>query len=1377
MSNKSSKKMLTPLDHMLLGLSSHWRQVYKHLAFQLEQEFLRWRRGRNRPETVSEAQWLVQQVASFLEFRIGQTLSTLDQLDEGYRGFTRRYKGAGSALERHQHLLAYAEELGQSRRGLRGDRRSLERWFDESALRDRYQRKASEEQRLLIYCIHRLNVNVCYFLQNFTRAEDVRMHLSSLDNPDLIERLLTQKLDHRATTATLSLLCGLLDVSHGVFGEFIEPQILQYCYRISNDPNQPLWLQAEALRVTMRLDSDSSLTLAQDRFDRQEAGDQIFFRARILSIMLPVQHHSRARDLYRRACLDSSEHVRQSVVGILPELEPETVGSLIELLAEKETCDRVRARLIRLLPGLVQFRKCTQEFALGLIQPCLSTDVSSLLVRAGLAALMDLSYLTPAVSDTGIELEQRLSRLHLGHEETSVRRAAAQTRERLWSSHHLLARSSIFKPLKDLDWQRRMRIRLDPKGLSDEVLGRFLASLAENRFGFDVSRQGDRLKVTGGSSYKFRSWRFLHELRTSASDKRQNYNHTKGRVFYGHMQVPAWHLAELSETLVPGEPVHIAEDGDWRPYLPLLDQVLSALDQGWPTRPVELYTSEGITRIHPPEGLVARLRARLAITFRFSKISRLRNWRESASREPDAYLAELEKLGFRFEILGHRKDEGARHDTDPRVRRFFPGMVSIAPLPVLWQDFRNYFYSVYENNLQHLVMFIAAAAVVFFGRHIYIGRQMKRARARLPFVVGGWGTRGKSGTERLKAALFNAEGLSVVSKTTGCEAMFLYSPANGSLREMFLFRPYDKASIWEQVDLVRLASKFRADVFLWECMGLTPRYVQILQEQWMRDDMATITNCYPDHEDIQGPSGIEIPRVMQRFVPKRSQLLTTEHNMYPFLNAAAQQKGSDIVKVEEWEAELLAADVLDRFPYEEHPLNIALVLRMAAELQLEPDYALKEMADRVVPDLGVLKVYPRVTVRSRHLTFINGMSANERHAALANWRRLKMNQYHPEETPDAWIVTVINNRADRVPRSQVFAKMLVDDLSADRHFLIGTNLDGLQSYIDHAMQNRLENEGFADQNSERLAESLEQYAKQLRVVTKDEARLQRILAMVRGMGVEIPSSAVSLSDREAFRHFCESVEMDADVIEGVLRQWQEDEQELTQYRELQQALQSGSAGTEALTDTIRTWFRKRVVVLPNSHATGDEVIQSIVDDTPPGLETRIMGMQNIKGTGLDFIYRWQSWDRHYQDGRLLLSDDPDSVLSAARNLAGVEDFGWLDFDYFDPLLTEAMELSTNQTQAIQSELEIIRSRLKQRKAELQKTTGSRQDNTGFMERLLDGLEAILDAGAAVRRRKRANQIYKDLTGQRISHERAALELKDINRSQKGGWLKRRFIAY
>ena len=54
-------------------------------------------------------------------------------------------------------------------------------------------------------------------------------------------------------------------------------------------------------------------------------------------------------------------------------------------------------------------------------------------------------------------------------------------------------------------------------------------------------------------------------------------------------------------------------------------------------------------------------------------------------------------------------------------------------------------------------------------------------------------------------------------------------------------------------------------------------------------------------------------------------------------------------------------------------------------------------------------------------------------------------------------------------------------------------------------------------------------------------------------------------------------------------------------------------------------------------------------------------------------------------------------------------------------------------------------------------------------KLAEYLEALLDAGDAVKRRKRANLIYQDLQDNRISHQRAALELQALNKRQKGGW--------
>jgi len=50
------------------------------------------------------------------------------------------------------------------------------------------------------------------------------------------------------------------------------------------------------------------------------------------------------------------------------------------------------------------------------------------------------------------------------------------------------------------------------------------------------------------------------------------------------------------------------------------------------------------------------------------------------------------------------------------------------------------------------------------------------------------------------------------------------------------------------------------------------------------------------------------------------------------------------------------------------------------------------------------------------------------------------------------------------------------------------------------------------------------------------------------------------------------------------------------------------------------------------------------------------------------------------------------------------------------------------------------------------------------------VESFLDAGDAVKRRKRADRIYRDLVAERISQARAAAELQALNKRQKGGWL-------
>src|SRR3546814_9687779 len=117
---------------------------------------------------------------------------------------------------------------------------------------------------------------------------------------------------------------------------------------------------------------------------------------------------------------------------------------------------------------------------------------------------------------------------------------------------------------------------------------------------------------------------------------------------------------------------------------------------------------------------------------------------------------------------------------------------------------------------------------------------------------------------------------------------------------------------------------------------------------------------------------------MREFIPSGWLLLTTEEEMLPILAEGADKVGTRLRAVGWKQAGLIHKSLLARFPYEEHPYNIALVTALGDELGLDHDFCVREMADRVVADLGVLKTYPRSAVNGCTLEYVMGNSANER---------------------------------------------------------------------------------------------------------------------------------------------------------------------------------------------------------------------------------------------------------------------------------------------------------------------------------------------------------------------------------------------------------------
>ncbi|WP_432199961.1 hypothetical protein ACRAQ7_09760 [Erythrobacter sp. W53] len=1292
--------------------------------------------------------------------------------------FQMRLSNAVDEAEQRAAILDFARDLGASRKQLNRDGKAFDAFLDADAILERLQKRIGEKERALAFGIERLG-----YVAGDALVEDPSI-LESAFLVDLLEGLLADmrgwrgdaRVRRAAHTCLAEMARHVERWPHGIWFD----SILSATRRVCFDMKEDVWVQCAALDALLALSPNSVPTVIERRFDAglvHEApavrDNELFVRRHMVRIVCANYVRVKPlRPLLHTLANDLSGAVRQVFADSLHLLPADqALGILKRLRTDRDP--QVRAAIFADVPRMLLR---IEPYMYGIyVARILKQDEDEFVLRMALDAAADLAACCVRDDDRDtVEviagLRQALTVFCSREVSPKLLRWADEAAERIWLAADSDAReiASILHKLTQGQFEADIRKAkpLKPWLESErEKVGRVMAVLAQNKFGLSLKSRGTP-KIQRGEWLKRRGWRILFEGRNSATDKRQAFLHTTGRHYFGDMIAPSARMAELAPTKVPGEPLMESSEGGWRNYLPLVDQILSAVDKGGTT---EVFTSAGITQIDAPDGIWARTRAFWYVSRNFADLAGLRN------REPAEYLAKLRELGVEVSL---RQYDEAR-EPNPEIVKFFSAGGAAAALPFVWDKALAYASTVYENNLVELAIFLAIASVWFFGRHIFMGWKARRLRNAISLSLGGWGTRGKSGTERLKAGLINAVGPSIVSKTTGCEAMFLIGTPFGGLTEMFLFRPYDKATIWEQFNLLKTSVGLKTRVFLWECMGLNPAYVRVLQQDWMRDDIGTITNTYPDHEDIQGPAGRNIPEVMCEFIPHNRRLLTTEEEMLPILEEGAAKGATGMRSIGWKEAGLIHQELLERFPYEEHPYNIALVTAMGDELGLEPDYCVREMADRVVADLGVLKTYPRSQVNDRTLEFVMGMSANERFGAMGNWTRMGFDKHDNAKDPDVFVSTVVNNRADRVPRSRVFARMLVHDVAADRHFLIGSNIDGLLGFIDEewsayaAALTLFDDEETAEARLERLA-------RHQRIPLNQESLDGLLAAMLKPQADKLAAKdAITAAQSGRLSEALESASIEGataiaahyEHLAGLARE----------YSDLQQAIKAG--GDNVSLDTrmralMERAFKAKLAPVHDFYIKGEMIVRLVADQTPPGLINRIMGMQNIKGTGLDWVYRWQAWETVHKACQQLRADDPAEIERGFRMLASFQEFGILADEEvraavaeLRPRLDRLEGISDAQLDAIETRLGQQLSKFESAEGEGVSSSGEGADRAGAMlDRVLTMTEGFIDASDAVRRRRASDRIYKALIAEQISLQRAATELKAITARQKGGWL-------
>jgi hypothetical protein len=255
--------------------------------------------------------------------------------------------------------------------------------------------------------------------------------------------------------------------------------------------------------------------------------------------------------------------------------------------------------------------------------------------------------------------------------------------------------------------------------------------------------------------------------------------------------------------------------------------------------------------------------------------------------------------------------------------------------------------------------------------------------------------------------------------------------------------------------------------------------------------------------------------------------------------------------------------------------------------------------------------------------------------------------------------------------------------------------------------------------------------------------------------------------------------LDPSLIEAITGHLTEEVRALDDYRALAERIRSTNSSQRRLVERdfralVRQWFERKLVVIEDFHASGEQIIDRIAAETPPGVYNRIMGMQNIKGTGLDFVYRWQAWEKCHHACRALRSRNPRRANRALRDLAEFQDFGLLGEEQLQATIDEVRGSAVAQREAFRAELDAVEANLRLGMRGIKERLDASARRRGLLGWLLGRIEEFLDVSDAVRRRKRADRIYRDLENERISGPRAALELRALNRRQKGGWLRRMF---
>jgi poly-gamma-glutamate synthase PgsB/CapB len=293
---------------------------------------------------------------------------------------------------------------------------------------------------------------------------------------------------------------------------------------------------------------------------------------------------------------------------------------------------------------------------------------------------------------------------------------------------------------------------------------------------------------------------------------------------------------------------------------------------------------------------------------------------------------------------------------------------------------------------------------------------------RIPQRVLVNGIRGKSSITRLCAGALRGGRLTVVAKTTGTAARFIYPDAT----EEPVYRKFGIANVIEQVGIVRRAATYFPDVLVIECMAVAPALQEVNQTKLIQSTIGVLCNVREDHLAEMGPTLDDVARSLSRSMPVGGICVTAEREWIDILREEAAKRHCRLIEVD---PESVTDAEMRGFTWITFKENVAIALAVAELLAVGRQEALKGMWE-APPDPGVLTV-EEYHLDGKDLRFANIFAANDPESTLMNVQQLES-----QGAIRRPLHVVINCRPDRVERNGQMGS-IIPRIDPERVILIG----------------------------------------------------------------------------------------------------------------------------------------------------------------------------------------------------------------------------------------------------------------------------------------------------------------------------------------------------